>query len=58
MLNSLKKEKKVTMMISSHDLNHVTEACDRIAILEKGLIVKDLKTTESTLKELQSYFAV
>ena len=31
---------------------------DRIAILEKGIIVKDLKTTEGTLKELQSYFAV
>ena len=58
MLNKLKKEKKVTMLISSHDLNHVTEVCDRIAILEKGLIVKDLKTTESTLKELQSYFSV
>jgi ABC-2 type transport system ATP-binding protein len=58
MLNKLKKEKQVTMMISSHDLNHVTEVCDRIAILEKGIIVKDLKTTESTLKELQSYFAV
>lgn len=58
MLNILKREKQVTMLISSHDLNHVTEVCDRIAILEKGIIVKDLKTTEGTLKELQSYFAV
>ena len=58
MLNTLKKEKQVTMLISSHDLNHVTEVCDRIAILEKGIIVKDLKTNEGTLKELQSYFAV
>jgi ABC-2 type transport system ATP-binding protein len=58
MLNTLKKEKQVTMLISSHDINHVTEVCDRIAILEKGIIVKDLKTTEGTLKELQSYFAV
>jgi ABC-2 type transport system ATP-binding protein len=58
MLNKLKAEKQVTMLISSHDLNHVTEVCDRIAILEKGVIVKDLTTTESTLKELESYFAV
>ena len=57
-LNKLKKEKQVTMLISSHDLNHVTEVCDRIAILEKGLIVKDLKTNVNTLKELESYFAV
>lgn len=58
MLNTMKQEKQVTMLISSHDLNHVTEVCDRITILEKGVIVKDLKTSENTLKELQSYFAV
>jgi ABC-2 type transport system ATP-binding protein len=58
LLNNLKKEKQVTMLISSHDLNHVTEVCDRIAILEKGIIVKDLKTSSTTLKELESYFAV
>jgi ABC-2 type transport system ATP-binding protein len=57
-LNDLKKYKQVTMLISSHDLNHVTEVCDRIAILEKGNIVKDLKTSSTTLKELESYFAV
>ncbi len=58
MLNAMIKEKQVTMLISSHDLNHVTEVCNRIAILEKGVIVKDLKKSENTLKELQSYFAV
>jgi ABC-2 type transport system ATP-binding protein len=58
MLNQLKKEKETTMLISSHDLNHVTEVCSRIAILEKGIIVKDLKTNENTLKELQSYFSI
>ena len=58
MLNKLKNEKQTTMLISSHDLNHVTEVCNRIAILEKGIIVKDLKTSENTLKELQSYFSV
>ena len=58
MLNKLTKEKQTTMLISSHDLNHVTEVCNRIAILEKGIIVKDLKTSENTLRELQSYFSV
>jgi ABC-2 type transport system ATP-binding protein len=58
MLNKLKNEKQTTFLISSHDLNHVTEVCNRIAILEKGIIVKDLKTSENTLKELQSYFSV
>jgi len=46
------------MLISSHDLNHITDVCDRIAILESGKIVHDIKTDEETLKELKSYFAI
>jgi ABC-2 type transport system ATP-binding protein len=57
-LNKLKAENEVTMLISSHDLKHITEVCGRIAILEKGVIIHDLKTSENTLKELEKYFAV
>ncbi|MDD4972176.1 MAG: ABC transporter ATP-binding protein [Paludibacter sp.] len=48
----------MTMLISSHDLNHVTEVCKRIVVLEKGKIVKDINTDADTLKELEAYFAV
>jgi ABC-2 type transport system ATP-binding protein len=58
MLNRLKDKKETTILISSHDLNHVTEVCNRIAILEKGIVVKDLQTNANTLRELQSYFSV
>jgi ABC-2 type transport system ATP-binding protein len=58
MLSRLKNDKQTTLLVSSHDLNHVTEVCSRIAILEKGIVVKDLKTYSNTLKELQSYFSV
>jgi len=58
MLNELKSTKNMTMLISSHDLNHVTEVCDRIVVLERGLVVKDIHTSANTLKELESYFAV
>lgn len=51
------KTKDVTMFISSHDLNHVTDVCDRIVVLEKGLIIKDFKTNEDSLRELESYFS-
>lgn len=57
-LKSLKNEDSLTMLISSHDLNHVTEVCERIVILDNGLVVHDLKTSENTLEELESYFAV
>jgi len=48
----------MTMLISSHDLNHITEVCKRIVVLEKGKIVKDINTDSDTLKELEAYFAV
>ena len=46
-----------TFLISSHDLTHVTEVCDRIVLLEKGTVLKDIKKTSSTLKELEQYFS-
>ena len=58
MLNELKEKNGTTMLISSHDLKHVTEVSDRIAVIEKGKIIHDLKTTKETLKELENYFAV
>lgn len=58
LLRSLQQDKDVTMLISSHDLNHVTEVCDRIVVLDKGNMVHDLKTSESTLQDLEAYFSV
>ena len=46
-----------TLLISSHDLNHVTEVCDRIVLLEKGVVIKDTPKSEATLKELEAYFS-
>lgn len=54
---SIASEGKQTLLISSHDLMHTTEVCDRIVVLEKGNIVKDIKTTPETLKELESFFS-
>jgi ABC-2 type transport system ATP-binding protein len=51
-------EKQVTTIVSSHDLNHVTEVSDRILLMEKGMIIKDIKTNSNTLSELEAYFSV
>ncbi|TWO33959.1 ABC transporter ATP-binding protein [Seonamhaeicola sediminis] len=56
-IKDLAEKKGVTILISSHDLMHVTDVCDRIVVLEKGRIVKDLVTSEATLKELEAHFA-
>lgn len=58
LLRALQEEKQMTMLISSHDLNHVTEVCDRIVVLHKGNVVKDIQTSASTLKDLEAYFTV
>ncbi|MDC9721424.1 MAG: ABC transporter ATP-binding protein [Urechidicola sp.] len=57
-LKSLVKDKDLTVLISSHDLGHITEVCERIVVLEKGDVVKDLKTSPETLKELEAHFAL
>jgi ABC-2 type transport system ATP-binding protein len=57
-LKSLQKEKEITMLISSHDLNHITEVCNRIVILHEGIMVQDLVTNLDTLRILEEYFAV
>ncbi len=57
-LKELQEKKNMCMLISSHDLNHVTEVCQRIVVLHEGEIVHDLETNENTLKELEAFFAV
>jgi ABC-2 type transport system ATP-binding protein len=55
-LLGLNHEQGVTLFISSHDLKHVTEVCDRIVVLENGRIVQDIKTDGETLGDLEAYF--
>jgi len=57
-IKELTQNREITVLISSHDLTHVTEVCERIVVLEKGDVVKDIKTSAATLKELESHFAV
>lgn len=57
LIKELSETKKTSFLISSHDLIHVTEVCERIVVLDKGEIVKDIATSEATLKELEEYFS-
>jgi len=56
-LKNINAESNSTLLISSHDLGHITEVCERIVVLNKGEIIKDLKTSDETLKELEQFFA-
>ncbi|MDX8341394.1 ABC transporter ATP-binding protein [Draconibacterium sp. IB214405] len=50
------KQKEKTLLISSHDLDHVADVCSRIVILDKGEVVRDVEKTESTLADLEEFF--
>tara|TARA_R110002033_G_scaffold169897_4_gene211473 strand:+ start:10537 stop:11232 length:696 start_codon:yes stop_codon:yes gene_type:complete len=56
-IKDLAANQNVTVLVSSHDLIHVTEVCERIVVLNKGEVVKDINTSTETLKELEVFFA-
>ena len=55
-IKDLAASKEVTVLVSSHDLIHVTEVCERIVVLNKGELVRDIQTSTETLKELEVFF--
>ena len=57
LIKELSKQDGVTFLISSHDLSHTTEVCNRIVVVNKGRLVKDIRTNPETLKDLEQYFA-
>jgi ABC-2 type transport system ATP-binding protein len=56
-LQAMQEDGEVTMIVSSHDLGHVTDVSDRIVVIESGSVVRDVETTEETLNDLETYFA-
>lgn len=56
-VQEVKESRNVTFLISSHDLKHVTEVCERIVLLEKGKIIKDIEGVEDSLTTLEEYFS-
>lgn len=58
MLKELHAQRRMTIFVSSHDINHVTDVCSRILLMEKGNLIRDIHTTDDTLQELEEYFKV
>ena len=42
-IKDISKQKEKTLLISSHDLDHVADVCSRIVILDKGEVVRDVE---------------
>jgi ABC-2 type transport system ATP-binding protein len=56
-LTDYNKETGATILVSSHNLAHTIDISNRIALLEKGHIVRDLANENASAKaELENYF--
>lgn len=57
LLKKYNEEHHATILISSHNLNHTVDICPRIALLENGTIIRDIRNeNNSAEKELEDYF--
>lgn len=57
LLENYNKETGATILISSHNLNHTVDVCQRIALLEHGVIIRDIQNVNNSAeKELEDYF--
>lgn len=56
-IKTLAENPEVTILVSSHDLQHTVEVSNRIVALHKGEVKLDLEPNSETLKELEAFFA-
>ena len=58
LVRDMNKSRGTTMLISSHNINHLADICSRVILLEKGLIIKDVRPDDNVrLEEVEAYFA-
>ena len=59
LLKKYNEEHRATVIISSHNLNHTVDVCPRIALLEHGVIIRDIMNEDNSAEtELEAYFNV
>ena len=59
LLTKYNQETGATILISSHNLQHTVDICPRIALLEHGIIIRDIDNREGQAQaELEDYFQI
>ena len=59
LLKKYNEETHATILVSSHNLQHTVDICPRIALLEHGVIIRDIDNKEGQAQEeLEDYFQV
>ncbi len=59
LLQEYNKNTGATILVSSHNLQHTVDICPRIALLENGVIIRDIDNSNGqAATELENYFEV
>ncbi len=59
LLTKYNRETGATILISSHNLQHTVDICPRIALLENGVIIRDIDNHDGEAQaQLEDYFKV
>ena len=59
LLKKYNEETSATILVSSHNLQHTVDICPSIALLEHGVIIKDIDNKEGQAqRELEDYFEI
>jgi len=59
LLKKYNEETGSTILVSSHNLQHTVDICPRIALLEDGVIIKDIDNSDGQAQqELENYFEI
>lgn len=59
LLQKYNEETGATILVSSHNLQHTVDICPRIALLENGVIIRDIINVNGEAQaELENYFEI
>lgn len=58
MIKKMAADSSMCIIVSSHDINHVSEVSSRILLMEKGKIIKDIAGGDAAYDEMVDYFKV
>lgn len=50
------KEKGRCVIVSSHNLQNIAESCDRVILIEAGMIKYDVEVSDESMQKLGEYF--
>lgn len=57
LLQSYNRERGATIIVSSHNLSHTLDICNRVTLLEHGVILKDMEKDNDDMRmDIEQYF--